>query len=66
MVDTRVDKNVKYIVLKSFILLKGQKYHYELQKHCNPCNERKFHCVKRLFGMSNQNGGKVELRQQRN
>ena len=30
------------------------------------CNERKFHCVKRLFGLSNQIGGKVELRKQWN
>jgi len=30
------------------------------------CNERKFHCVKRLFGLSNQIGGKVELGKQRN
>ena len=30
------------------------------------CNERKFHCVKRLFSLSNQIGGKVELGKQRN
>ena len=30
------------------------------------CNERKFHCVKRLFGLSNQIGGKVEQRKQGN
>ena len=30
------------------------------------CNERKLHCVKRLLGLSNQIGGKVELGKQRN
>ena len=30
------------------------------------CNERKFHRVKRLFGLSNQIGGKVEQRKQGN
>ena len=30
------------------------------------CNERKYHCVERLFGLSNQIGGNVELGKQRN
>ena len=29
------------------------------------CNERKFHCVKRLFGLSNQIGGKVKKKKKK-